>query len=293
MESQLKIENPLNILVRRRAAIGDVIMTTGVVRELKLRYGANANIDVATDVINVYRNNPHVRHVVPVEAADPARYDLYFNLDDAYELNPENHYIDSMFYRVFGRTDMDQRVELYPSPADRAAVESDLARLGDRFIAVHMRNWHWGAKNISLDVWFDVYARVFTERADFQIAVVGGPTDHAVEDHPLFVDLRGRYNDQQLKCLLDHARCFVGIDSGPFWCAAASRTRIIGLLTHLHPDRIMPVGDHVAIPTLEDCAGCNDRQARPVRQIMCVKQTYPCTNNFNTEQIAQEILNSL
>jgi ADP-heptose:LPS heptosyltransferase len=54
----MNIERPIQILVRRQAALGDVIMSTGVVRELKNRY--ICDIDVATEFPNVYDNNPNV-----------------------------------------------------------------------------------------------------------------------------------------------------------------------------------------------------------------------------------------
>ncbi len=96
----MKIEKQIKILVRRRAALGDVIMSTGVVRELKNRY--DCSIDVATEFPNVYDNNPNVRAIYHTNAMpDPANYDLYINLDDAYEHNPLNHYLDSYFYRAF------------------------------------------------------------------------------------------------------------------------------------------------------------------------------------------------
>ena len=48
-----------------------------------------------------------------------------------------------------------------------------------------------------------------------------------------------------------------------------------------------------AIPTEEDCRGCNDVQQRPIRQLICSKQTYPCTNNFDTDTIVKTILGQL
>jgi ADP-heptose:LPS heptosyltransferase len=91
----------------------------------------------------------------------------------------------------------------------------------------------------------------------------------------------------------------VGIDSGPFHCAAASKTHIVALLTHLKAERIIPERkwmkgyDVTAIETLEDCRGCNDRQALPVRQLVCEKGNYPCTTNFDTQAIANAILKTL
>jgi ADP-heptose:LPS heptosyltransferase len=297
----MKLEQPINILVRRRAAIGDTIMSTAVVRELTKRYN-NCNIDIATEFVEVYRNNPHIRNIyLPHMMPDVAAYDLYINLDDAYELNPTQHYVDSMFYRAFGDNfrNLDQRVELWPSDDDRREVVQDMEDLGQQFVVVHMRQWHWASKNISLDTWFEVFGLLFEQRTDFTIVCVGGETDFAVQDHPLIFDARGRYNSQQMKYLCDHAQAFVGIDSGPFQCAAASNTHIIALLTHLRPECILPYRKHemghncTAIQTSEDCAGCNDDQVRPVRQLVCKKQTFPCASNWDTQRIATAILGQL
>lgn len=300
----MKLTKPLNILVKRRGAIGDVIMTTGVVRELKRKYGANAHIYVATDCIEVYKNNPHIAGTIIVDHIKPEQYsgfDVVYNLDDAYELNRDIHYVDSYFYRVFDNANVNKSVELFPDNADTTRVEELKTQYSlDKYIVVHMRNWHWGAKNISMDVWFDVFIKLFEHDPDLKIVTIGGPTDHSVE-HPNFVDLRGNgvLNSQQMMLLCNSARCFVGIDSGPFQCAAASDTQIVALLTHLYPHRIVPyrkweIGHNAtAIQTLEDCAGCNDRQQLPVRQIVCEKGNYPCTNNFDTQAIADAILKTL
>jgi ADP-heptose:LPS heptosyltransferase len=296
----MNLEKPINILVQRRAAIGDVIMTTGVVRELKRRYGDTANIDIATDFAEPYRNNPHIRNIFPVDQIpDPRNWDIYYNLDDAYENNPTEHYVSNYFYRVFADTTKNMCVELFPTDEDKIIVDQRIKdTIGEKFIVVHMRNWHWTAKNITMDVWLEVFGKVFEQNADFKIVCVGGPTDNYV-DHPLFVDQRGKLNSQQMKYLCDRARCFVGIDSGPFHCAAASSTHIIGLLTHLDPGCIMPhrkfeLGyNSTAIPTEEDCRGCNRDQARPVRQLVCKKGNTPCNNNFDTTVIADAILRQL
>ena len=156
----------------------------------------------------------------------------------------------------------------------------------------------WAAKNIDMNVWFEVLTKLFTERTDFNIVCVGGETDYFV-DHPLFLDRRNTYNSQQMKYLCDHARAFVGIDSGPFQCAAASSTHIVALLTHLLPERIIPDRkwqrgqNTTVIQTNEECRGCADRQQLPVRQIQCEKGNYPCVNNFDTDRIAQTILGTL
>jgi len=298
----MNIETPVKILVQRRAAVGDVIMSTAVVRELKRLHGYKAIIDIATDFIEVYRNNPNIRNIIPVDALPVnvhQHYDIYINLDDVYELNPVNHYMNSYMHRAFGKNDFDKTVELFANSDDRKPVDEDLKSIGDKFIVVHMRNWHWAAKNISVETWYEIYEKLFTARSDFKVVCVGGDTDLFVEGHPLFVDVRTKYNLQQLKYLMDHAACFVGIDSGPFQCAAASDTHIVGLLTHLKEERIMPYRqgklsfNSTAIPTQEDCHGCNDNQQRPVRELICKKNNFPCAGNWDTDKIVSAILERL
>ena len=106
-------------------AIGDVIMTTGVVRELKRRYGADANIDIATDFAEPFRNNPNIRNIFPVDQVPDVkdRWDLYYNLDNAYELNPTEHYVKNYFYRVFGDINLNRSVELFPTDEDKIIVD--------------------------------------------------------------------------------------------------------------------------------------------------------------------------
>jgi ADP-heptose:LPS heptosyltransferase len=284
----------MQILVRRRAALGDVIMSTGVVRELKNRY--SCEIDVATEFPNVYDNNPYVRAIYHTEAVpDPTNYDLYINLDDAYEVNPINHYLDSYFYRAFGSSTVDDKdPELFTNEFDVDTVnhffqDNEI----DEYIVVHIRQWYWPLKNMSWDTWYAVFEKLFSERTDFKIVCVGTAQDGYV-DHPLFVDARDRLSVQQQKLLMDHARCFVGIDSGPYHIAVASRTHIISLHTHLLPERIAPLQKpYTPIKASVDCVGCNDNQQRPVSQVVCKHGDFRCKDSFDAAKIANNILEIL
>jgi len=290
----LKVEKSLQILVRRRAALGDVIMSTGVVRELKNRY--LCEIDVATEFPNVFDNNPNVRAIYHTQAMpDPGNYDLYINLDDAYENNPCNHYLDSYFYRAFGTSTVDKKEpELFANEFDVEVVNSFFHDNEiDEYIVVHIRQWYWPLKNMSWDTWYAVFEKIFTKRTDFKIVCVGTAQDGYVE-HPLFIDTRDKLSVQQQKLLMDHARCFVGIDSGPYHIAVASKTHILSLHTHLFPERIAPQHKpYTPILSATDCVGCNDDQARPVRQVICKHGDFRCKDNFDANKIANNILGLL
>jgi ADP-heptose:LPS heptosyltransferase len=295
----MKIETPVTILVKRRAALGDVVMSTGVVRELYRLHDGQCRITVETEFPLVYKNNPYIADLRNWGECNTADYDVVYNLDDAYELNPENHFVSSMFARVFGSvSSMNQQPDLHVDDQDKLVVDADIQEIGQKFIAVHMRQWHWPLKNIDIEIWADIFARVFEQRTDFKIVTVGGPTDYSL-DHPLIFTANARYTPQQLRYLLDSARCFVGIDSGPFQIAGASSTHIIGLLTHNPPEYIIPLRkrDHMwnaqAVQASIDCVGCNVRQARPVRTIDCIHGDFRCNRLWDTERIANLILEQL
>ena len=274
-------------------------MSTVVVRELYKRYDGHCAITVETEFPLVYKNNPYIVDLRNWGECNPADYEIVINLDDAYELNPDNHFIDSMLYRAFGNdiANLNRAPDLHADDSDRNTVDADVKELGP-FFAVHMRNWHWALKNIDVDTWCDIFAKVFEKRTDTKILCIGGPTDIHL-DHPLIIDARAKYTPQQLAYLLNSAKCFVGIDSGPFQIAGASSTHVIGLLTHNPPENIMPIrrldpGWHTtAIQADIDCVGCNVNQARPVRGIDCIHGDFRCNKMWNTQRIADAILEQL
>lgn len=295
----MQVETPVTILVKRRAALGDVVMSTGVVRELYRAHGGKCAITVETEFPLVYKNNPYIVDLRNWGECNPADYEVVYNLDDAYELNPANHFVRSMFHRAFpGEANINFAPDLHADDNDKHTVNADLEQIGSKFFAIHMRNWHWPLKNIEVDTWVEIIAGVFGERTDYKIVTVGGATDLSL-DHPLIFDARARYTPQQLKYLLDNARCFVGIDSGPFQIAGASDTHVIGLLTHNPPEYIMPIRHldpewhWTAVQASVDCVGCNVNQQRPVRGVQCIHGDYRCNKSWDTERIAQEILKQL
>lgn len=291
----MNLEIPIKILVRRRAALGDVIVSTGIFRELNKLYGDNAIIDVATEYPTVFANNPYIRNVLHTDTMpNISDYDVYYNLDDTYELNPDGHFADNYFYRVFGNTDRDRSMELYIDSEAAARVDAFVSALNGDFIAVHMRNWHWQLKNIRVEVWLDIFNKLHEKYPNLKIVAVGGPTD-LVMDLPYMVDARDIAAPADLCYLLDHSRCFVGIDSGPFHIAGASETGIVALLSHMHPNKVLPfregkMGHRCEVVQANvPCVGCHSRQPRPVRSINCERGDFACNYMWDTDAIVAAI----
>ena len=108
-----------------------------------------------------------------------------------------------------------------------------------------------------------------------------------------------RYSPQELKCLLERAACFVGIDSGPYAIATTTKIPMVSLLSHMPPSTIIPIRANGAgwntkvVQASVDCVGCYERQQRPVSHIVCERGDYACNSLWDTDKISQAILGYL
>jgi ADP-heptose:LPS heptosyltransferase len=186
-------------------------------------------------------------------------------------------------------------MELFVDEDQIAVVDEFVASIGGDFICVHMRNWHWQLKNIDIAVWLTVFDKIFESNPTVKIVCVGGETDYYPTGHSRIIDGRGIYDPGALCYMLDQAKCFVGIDSGPFHIAGASETHIVALLSHMYPDKVLPfrngvLGDNcTVIQANVSCVGCHSRQERPVRQIVCERGDYACNKLWDAQAIYNAI----
>ena len=292
----LKIDKPTRILVDRRKAVGDVIMITPVLRELRKRYGPDAFIQVVTEENIVLKNNPHVNIVVPpseMRREDP--WDLYLNLNDAYEYNVTSHYVDAYLYRAFGTTEgIDKTPEVFADSEEIENVADAKIDIDGPYVVFHMRQWAWENKNVSPDTWTIIMAWLEATNPGVRMISVGSQYDLKMP-----TDAGNRYinlNDQltigEIKELIAGAKFFIGGDSGPYHIATATATPIVALLSHLAPEQILPWRDGEfgknCYPILSKvpCTGCYARQPAPVRNLNCENtEKWVCAKSFDSLEI--------
>jgi ADP-heptose:LPS heptosyltransferase len=283
------------ILIDRRMALGDVIMVTPVVREFRKRY-PDAFIQVVTEKPEVLANNPAVDATVkPTEmkAGDP--WDVYVNLNDAYETNVTSHYVDSMIYRAFGedKGSIDRSLSVYETEEERQAVDEAIEQIGGDYIVLHMRRWAWENKNVDLEIWMAFITRLEEKYPDLRFVTVGADYDYKLPAvKPNWIDLSQQLSLGEIKHLISHAKLFVGMDSGPYHIACTTDTPILLLSSHLAPEQILPwrdgeFGKNCAVVKSDvPCLGCYARHTPPVRVLTCENEKeWACAKAFDNAQM--------
>lgn len=294
-KTEYKGGHQTRILVDRRRALGDLVMITPVLRELRRRH-PDAFLQVVTEEPGVLNNNPHVSLVVKPEdmqKSDP--WDLYINLNDAYEEQVTSHYVDSYLCRAFGPEGLsiDHAPEIFPTDEERENVDEVIKEMNSKFVVVHMRRWAWENKNIDLEIWSSVFTRLHEKYPDLKVVAVGAKYDFRVPPQPdKFVDLVDQLSIGEIQYLISQACAFIGPDSGPFHIAGTTNTPVVALISHLLPEQILPTrggefGKDVTVVTSDvECLGCYARQQPPVRELTCENEVkFVCSKSFDNLKI--------
>jgi ADP-heptose:LPS heptosyltransferase len=276
------------ILVKRAGALGDVIMTTGVVRALHEKHNGACEIDVLTQFPKVFERNPYVTNL-----GESGTYEQVIDLDLAYELRPNVHTIQAYADKA-GVDPAQCRIEMFPSEADRAAIAN--AGLPEKFVCVHMRNHFWPNRNLPNHFWMDVMGHIIGQ-TDMAVVQVGGGNDLQFGDIPgKMINTVNKLSLHQSVALFERSTAYIGVDSGSYHIAACTDVPIVGLFTAFKSEYREPIGRnaaHVNIAANIDCYGCAETMPAPIVSYKCNRGDEACTRSFNPTHVYSELMKLL
>jgi ADP-heptose:LPS heptosyltransferase len=293
------------ILIDRRMALGDVIMITPVIREFRRRY-PDSWIQVVTNKPEALANNPDVDLVVApdqMQKSDP--WDVYVNLNDAYENNVTSHYVDSMLHRAFGSAaeHIDKSLVVNCTSDEQESVDDAITEFanGNDYIVIHMRRWAWENKNVDIEIWTTFLTRLEEHYPNLKVVSVGADHDYSLSPaNPLWVNLNKQLSIGEIKHLISKSRAFVGTDSGPYHIACSTDTPIVLLSSHLAPEQILPWRDGEfgkncwVVKSQVECLGCYARQPAPVRNLTCENEVqWACAKRFDNLEMFNAVADIL
>lgn len=277
------------ITVRRTGAMGDVLLTTGIIRKLKQENPKNS-IVVSTHCDFVFRNNPYIEKCVK-NIAEVSNAEKVFDLDLCYESNPKVPVIQAYAERVFGAVDpnYDFVPDLFSSSADH---QSALSKIGeflkpqDKYAVFHMP-MSWPSRTWPRDKWNQV-TRIISS-SGFKVIVVGRGNDFRSDLYANVLNLVDNLSIHEIKELCERANVFVGMDSGVMHVAMTTGCPVVGLFTVANPDyRIFNrTAKTMAIIPKTPCRFCLHEASPPVQFVACKFQTNHCLNDFIPQEVAE------
>jgi ADP-heptose:LPS heptosyltransferase/GT2 family glycosyltransferase len=266
-----------SIVVRRGAASGDVLAAAAVLPALKKQY-PKAKIIFSTDCPEVLANNPNIDKVV--ELHSERWFDLYLDLDMAYEYKPDLNILEA-YAETCGVPLADCQPFIHRDPFDG---------LPEEYAVIHAGRTMWAGRDWS-SAKFDIIAKRL-QATDLKVVCVGTETDHRTACD---VDLRGKTSVSQLADVIAKAKLFVGIDSFPMHvaqCFDVPGVCFFGSIkpqTRLYSKNIRPVfADGLK------CLGCHHRKPTPCTStVTCDVGIQDCINNVTTDHFWKAIQQTL
>lgn len=266
------------IVVRRKGAIGDVILTTAVIRALKQIHPLNP-IHVETEVPSVFAGNPDV-----VEAAKEIRVDKprLVNLNMAYENMPMTHYLTAYQRAAWIEDDIEKKCYLFPNEVQMRVAA---VRIPDnKWIAIHVGPSGWKGRNWPADR-FNELAKILMFRG-YNIVLVGTQNCGV---HHFHQDLCGKTGILDLAAILSKCLLTITIDSAPLHIAQAMRCPVVGLFGVSLPQFVITDGSPsiclVADQSKFDCVGIRHRVAG--------KTSFECPDEMMATIGVEEVLDAV
>jgi ADP-heptose:LPS heptosyltransferase len=276
------------ILVIRAGALGDVILATGIVRELNKFHSGQCSIDVATEYPEVFKNNPYVNLVINKSSVNQSEYDQVIDLDLCYEMEPNQHVLDAYSKKVFGIANFNVSPELFLEEE-----HTTLPKIDAPYVVVHMRNHYWPSRNLPQEFWVPLISNILA-KTNYTVVQIGSGQDLAFGGlGDRLINTVGKLGLHQSHALIGQARAFVGADAGALHIAACTQTPILAMYTSVRADYREPkyrTAPHISIASDIDCYGCVEKCPVPYSNYYCARGDEQCVRSFDPESVYQKLI---
>ena len=269
---KIKVET---ILLRRTAAHGDVLVAAAVAPALKERY-PNCKIYFNTNCPEVLKDNPYIDEIMPNEKISLKAFQIYYNLDLAYELRPKTNFLTAYAEAVGvpnNQCSLFIGTEFFPD-------------LPQNYVVVHAGKTSWVGRDWT-PFKYDVMVNQLRKEGKFVVTVGTKADNHINSD----LDLRGKTNIQQLAYVIQNAKLFVGIDSFPMHIAQTFDVPGLCFFGSVNPQtRLLSNNMKPVIAEGLSCLGCHNRQIPPCTVTnVCEIEIQDCINLVTVDHMAKKI----
>lgn len=261
-----------NILVIRRGAIGDVLYTTPVIRELAKQH-PKVPITYVTNCPQLIQNNPHL---TTVRSADTSQFEKVIHLN--YEDFPDKNLIEVMMKQAGIRSNpyTKKTLDIY--------IGNMKLKRKEKKITIHTGRT-WASREWPIDR-FRVVVKYFLDKG-FDIYEVGGRETQLTGLFGTTAIIESSWEN-----VTDHIRestFFLGLDSAPSVIAKAVRTPAFILYGCVDPKtRYTNVKEYPIWDNNLECKGCRGRVKGAVI-VECKLGHNKCLTDISPEAVIDKI----
>lgn len=266
------------IVIERKYAVGDVLLTTPVIRALHEKMPL-CPIYVETDYPELFAGNPCVKAAMTAVPPLARTQALVVNLNGAYERTPGRHVIDSYAEAAgLDPNEVGRKLEYFgtESPPRRG--------LAGRWCAMHIGPTTWDGKNWPVDR-FNTVAQ-WLRKQGWKILLLGSPPKDASVLADL--DMRGQNGYPELAALLSQCELMVAVDSFPAHLASALGVPCVVLYGVTNPECFAAsVGKYVAVRS--DAAHPDTGRRNREANVTYIQTTDEVMRTISVEQVQEAV----
>jgi len=285
------------MIVVRKGALGDILMTTPAFRELRRR-NPNMYIGVRTLFPDVFANSPYVDEAsVRLDRNNERK----LKLDAEYEKDFNRHPAHVYAKAIVGDCEFDWwNLELFPTEKERLYVDEWWNKnVKDAWPVVVL---HYGITWVKLQS-AEMEKLIQALTKEFKVILVGRKT-RSKEYYPQFregvLDLvDAEWSIHKLNWLIQKANMFVGTDTGVMHIAATTTTPIVCCYGFVNPEFRKPFRQKIPFESVVgDMSGCNIPFCAEGNKIKCpngdfggvrCKRDYACAKSITAEMILEKV----
>jgi len=253
------------IVVRRRAAHGDVLLTTPILKAIRASYPRHI-LMLQTDCCDLHPGFNHLYDCMfSMDGAIPEN-SLVIDLDGAYENMPGTHYVHA--YEAVARRllpllgEVGRELQWDVKAQDAAWAGAQRRALGLRKLCVmHAGTTGWPGRDWPFDRFVTLAQKL--SAAGWQCVFVGLQPIPPLPTNLHAFDLTRQTTTGQLAALLAGAELFIGIDSFPMHLAQAVGCRTVGIFGMTNSRYVLTAGSSIGADANASvaCAGIRHREA--------------------------------
>lgn len=282
-----------SVCIKRTGALGDVILLTPVIENLKKKY-PKIKINIITNFVSVFLDNPFVDNVYTDNVSNVIEASNYFyDLDLEYEKNPYMHPTDAYSQKILGCTTT-TRAKLYgtkKNPFTRDIADSlglDFINNVPDFVTINMSQ-SWPARTLEIQKWENIITHILSK--NLKVLALGTSKDIVPTSREGVYCLYNKTSLHAVRFLIENSKLFIGMDSGLFHVAACTNVPVIGIFTCVNPKYREHPRDNTFFITPLRCGFCLHGKNPPVTFLKCSnkKNQNECCKSISEQQIKNTI----